>query len=96
MPCVVGNPYYFNDLGYVATGYQVITNNNQKQYYFYDEKGISQTGLIAVPNTNYSRYFYGDGTIIRSDFLELNEKLYFFTSDGVLCKSNWRNIGKLD
>lgn len=90
------NPYYFNDLGYVATGYQVITKNNQKQYYFYDEKGISQTGLIAVPNTNYSRYFYGDGTIIRSDFLELNEKLYFFTSDGVLCKSNWRNIGILD
>lgn len=90
------NPYYFTSSGYVATGYRTVTMNEEKLYFFYDEYGISLKGLIPVPNTTYSRYFNGDGTILVSQFYEIDNQLYFFTSSGILFVGDWRNAGNYD
>lgn len=90
------NPYYFTSSGYVATGYRNVTIDTQKYYFFYDENGISQKGLIAVPNTTYSRYFNGDGSVLTSQFYEIDDQLYFFTNSGILFIGNWRNAGRYD
>lgn len=88
--------YYFNESGIAVTGYLRIEIDNEAKYYYFNEEGASQEGIYTLPNSNTARYFYGDGSIARSEFIEIDHQLYFFTSDGVLCKSNWRNIGKLD
>ena len=88
--------YYFMETGFVATGYLNTTINGQKHYFYFDENGVSQSGLIQVPNTTYERFFNGDGSVLTSQFYEMDGKLYFFTSSGILYKGNWRNIGTLD
>lgn len=91
------NYYYFQEDGSVATGYQRIVDENQTVSYFYfDAQGISLTGLYTLPDSNSTRYFNGDGTILRSQFVTVDEKLYFLTSEGIVYKGNWRNIGVTD
>ena len=84
--------YYFTSSGAVQTGYKSITTGTKTEYYFFDEDGKSQKGLFKVPNKDYSRYFNGDGTVATAEFKEFNNNLYFFTSAGLLCQSEWRNI----
>ena len=88
--------YYFDENGQTVIGYLRIKLGDTIQYFYFDENGASQTGLYTLPNSNSTRYFNGDGSIVRSDFVEVDGNLYFLTSEGIVCKSNWRNIGTLD
>lgn len=84
--------YYFTPSGYVHVGYKALNTSTGTKYYYFNSKGRSRSALLQVPDKDYSRYFNGDGTVATSEFKTIDNKLYFFTSAGILCQDEWRNI----
>lgn len=85
----VGSTLY----GFSSSG-KLLKNAGYKKidgkFYYFNSKGKSVSGLKKAGS--YKRYFKGDGTIVKSAFKEIDGKTYFFTKDGVMCTSSWRNI----
>ena len=94
--CIDNQYYYFNADGLVMSGYFSVEIDAVKHYFYCDENGASQVGLHTLPDSNSTRYFNGDGSIVRSDFVEVEGQTYFLTKEGIVSKNNWRNIGQLD
>ena len=88
-----GYTYFFSDAGKMQTGYKKFADGSM---YFFNTKGKAITGIKKIPDKDYSFYFNGDGTIKKSAFVKEKGKLYFMTKDGILCKADWRNVGKFD
>ena len=88
--------YFFNDKGKAVKGYLNTKIDSVTKYFYFDENGVSQTGMFNLPGQKSKRFFNGDGTIKRNEFVNVNGNAYFLMNDGLVCRSNWRNIGKED
>ena len=102
---IKGTTYYFNESGYMLTGWQKISGewyyfsaggamltDWQKingKWYYFNAEGAMQTGW---QNINGTWYYFGAGGAMQTGWQNINGTWYYFSAGGAM-QTGWQNIG---
>ena len=102
---IKGTTYYFNESGYMLTGWQKISGewyyfsaggamltDWQKingKWYYFNAEGAMQTGW---QNINGTWYYFGAGGAMQTGWQKINGTWYYFGAGGAM-QTGWQNIG---
>ena len=81
---IKGTTYYFNESGYMLTGWQKISG----EWYYFSAGGAMQTGWQKVSGEWY--YFSADGAM-QTDWQNINGTWYYFSAGGAM-QTGWQKI----
>ena len=82
---IKGTTYYFNESGYMLTGWQKISG----EWYYFSAGGAMQTGWQKINDKWY--YFSADGAM-QTDWQNINGTWYYFGASGAM-QTGWQKIG---